>query len=261
MGVISWIWLPNGGLDWREFFGIAARHWWPDPWAYLQNFPYVPWTGLILSPLGGVPDRLATAIVNALAVVVFAWLAQRLGGPDWVAIIVLVSPPGFWMFRNGQMEWLALFGLLLFDGTDWLWLAIKPQLTIGLLVPRLKRTRGQWIRYLAPIVIAGILSLLIWPGWPLRAWPEVSPHWLTANWNWSIWPWGVPIALFLLWLAWRRGEDWLGLVASPLLSPYVNMPNYLGLMVALAARWPRWALGIWVSLWVSVVLRYFIVFR
>jgi hypothetical protein len=261
IAVLSWIWLPLGGDDWHFFFGIAARNWWPDPWAYLGDFPYVPWTGLLLSPLGGAPDRLATAVTNALAVVVFGWGAKRLGGPEWVAILVLVSPPGFFMFRNGQMEWLTLFGVLLFNGLDLLFIIIKPQVAIGIVLPRLKRAGSNWMRYLAPVAIAGILSLLIWPGWPLRALPDPNPEWLRATWNWSVWPWGVPVALVLLWFAWRRSDDRLGLAASPLLSPYVNMPNYLGLMLVLAARWPKWAFIVWAIFWLTGLIWYFTTFR
>jgi hypothetical protein len=249
VGVVSWVGLPVGGNDWREFFGVAARTWWPDPWAGVGDFPYVPWTGLLLSPLGGIPDRAATTLVNIAAVIVCAGVARRLKGPDWIVAPVLISPPGFWMFRNGQMEWLSLMGLLMFNGLDLLLLAIKPQVGLGVLIPRLKRARGQWIRYLAPSVIVGAASLVIWLAWPLRALPDPTPDWVQANWNWSIWPWGVPVAIFLLWRAWKTGEDWLGVVASPLLSPYVNMPNYLGMMLALAARWPRVALGIWIVMW------------
>jgi hypothetical protein len=67
----------------------------------------------------------------------------------------------------------------------------------------------------------------------------------------------VPVALGFLWYAWRTGEDRWGIVASPLLSPYVNMPNWLGLMLALAAKWPRVTLILWSSMWLSVFIWYF----
>jgi hypothetical protein len=261
IAVVSWIWGPQGGYDWHNFFAIAARNWWPNPWAYIKDFPYVPWTGLLLSPLGGVTDQLATTITNTMSVIVMACVAKHLGGPSWVVVPVLLSPPGYWLFSTGQVDGLILSGLLFFNGLDLVIIAIKPQLAIGVFIARLKRSKGQWLRYLAPAVLVGVLSLLIWPGWPLRALPDPQPYWLKASWNTAVWPWGVPVALGLLWYAWRTGEDSWGIVASPLLSPYVNVANWLGLMLALAAKWPRVALIIWLAMWLAVIIWYFLVSR
>ena len=83
---------PQGGFDWRNDIGPGARHWWPAPWD--EGLILAPWGAMILSPLGGLPDRIATALTNGFSVIIIALVARRLGGPAWIAIPVLISPAG-----------------------------------------------------------------------------------------------------------------------------------------------------------------------
>jgi hypothetical protein len=125
---------------------------------------------------------------------------------------------------------------------------LKPQVALGVIIPRLRRAGTRWLAYLAPSAAFGLISLVIWPGWPVGI-LKFAPVLLAGEWNSSLWPWGIPVGLFLLWRAWRSSEDWLGVAATPFLFPYVNMPSYLGLLIVLAARWPRWAIVIWLMVW------------
>src|SRR5688572_497066 len=70
VAVGSYVWLPIGGLDWRSTIGPATRVWFTEPWA--QGWPVAPWAPLLISPLGGLPDRLATALLNGASVVALA---------------------------------------------------------------------------------------------------------------------------------------------------------------------------------------------
>jgi hypothetical protein len=255
VAVASWLWLPLGGRDWHNDIGPGARRWWPDPWT--EGLPLAPWAALILSPLGGIPDRVATAFTNGLSVIILALVAKRFNGPDWIAIPILISPPGWWLFTNGQTEWLMLSGLLMFNGLDILLVVLKPQVAVGVIVPRVRRAGARWFVYLAPALLFGLASFIIWPGWPLRI-LEFAPILIKGEWNSALWPWGLPVGLFLLWQAWRTGEDRWGIAASPFLFPYVNMPSYLGLLIVLAARWPRWTLGVWVAMWLFGFLLIFL---
>ena len=155
----SYAWLPAGGLDWRQDIGPAARHWFPTPW--LEGLPLAPWAALVLSPLGALPDRLATAALNGASVVALALAIRGLGGRDWLAIPLLVSPFGFAMFYNGQTDALVLCGVLLMNGFDLLVLAMKPQVALGVMVSRIRRAGRAWPAYLAPLLVAGAVSLII----------------------------------------------------------------------------------------------------
>jgi hypothetical protein len=247
----TWILFPEGGFDWRNDIGAGARHWWPAPWE--EGLVMAPWGAILLSPLGGVPDRVATALTNGLSVFVFALVARRFGGPDWIAIPVLISPPGYWLFYNGQTEWLVLLGLLFFNGLDVSLLLLKPQVALGVLVPRLRRAGDQWKLYILPGFLVFAISLILWPLWPLNI-LEIAPVLTSGSWNSALWPWGIPIGIFLLWYSWRTADEHWGVAATPLLFPYINLPNYLGLMIVLAAKWPKWALIFWALMWIIGII-------
>ena len=219
----SWLLLPSGGFDWRNYIGPAARHWWPSPW--LEGLPLAPWAAMLLSPLGGLPDRLATTITNSASVVILALVIRQFGGPEWLAIPLLVSPFGYWLFSNGQTDCLLLGGLLFFNGLDPLVLVLKPQLAVGAIVSRVRRAQASRINYLSPIAITTVLSLVIWWGWPLGILSIVHTL-ISGSWNAAVWPYGLPVGLVMLWIAWRRGDDRWGVAATPLLLPYVN-PQFL----------------------------------
>ena len=242
----SWFLFPDGGFDWRNDIGPGARHWWPAPWDH--GLILAPWGATLLSPLGGLPDRIATALTNGMSVLVFALVARKLGGPDWIAIPVLISPPGYWLFYNGQTEWLILIGLLFFNGLDIAFLMLKPQIALGAVVARLRRASDQWKHYLLPSFLLFLCSLIVWPMWPLKI-LEAAPTLTAGSWNSALWPWGIPVGIFLLWYSWKYADERWGIAATPFLFPYINLPNYLGLMIALAARWPKWALIAWALMW------------
>lgn len=254
----SWILLPEGGFDWHNDIGPSTRRWWTTPFEVGANgLPLAPWAALLLSPLGGLPDRVATALTNSITVLVVALVVRRFGGPDWLALPVLLTPTGFWLFRNGQTEWLMLLGLLFFNGLDTLLLILKPQVAVGAIVSRIRRADKLWWVYLAPLVVMTLISFVAWHGWFLNI-LTFAPVLIGGDWNSSMWPWGVVPGIGLLWRAWKTGDDRWGVAASPFLSPYVNLPSYLGLLIVLAARWPRWFLLIWVLVWVGAASLFFI---
>jgi hypothetical protein len=57
--------------------------------------------------------------------------------------------------------------------------------------------------------------------------PYVDP------WNRSIFPYGIPIGLFFLWLAFRRKNVFYALAASPFFSPYHTFYSYLVVQIGL----------------------------
>jgi hypothetical protein len=248
VAVTSYVAWPQGGFDWRNDIGPAARRWWPAPWT--EGLPLLPWAAVLLSPLGALPDRAATAVVNGASVVALAAAIRALGGREGMVVPLVVSPLGYYMFGNGQTDALILAGLALPRGGDLLVLALKPQVALGVVVPRLRQAGRRWPFYVLPLLIGVAISLIVWPGWPqglLAYAPVLVPGW----WNWSVWPWGLPVGAWLLWRAWRTGDDRLGVAATPLLSPYLTAPSYLGLLAAVAARWPAVIWAAWLLFWAA----------
>ena len=249
LGVISWFWLPKGGLDWRDDIAPGARSW-RTPWA--EGLPLVPWAAIAMWPLAQLPDRLATAIVNGASAVALGLVVRRLGGKDWYAIPLMLTPFGYWLMGNGQLDCLIFAGLLASRGWDAVILLTKPQVAIGTIAARISQV-GSWRKraaYLIPASVAVALSLFIWPGWPLRI-AEYGKDLLDAPWNWSLWPWGLPVAMWFLWRAWVTKQEIWGILATPLLFPYVNFHTWLIAASALAILWPKFALAIWFLIWAA----------
>jgi hypothetical protein len=249
IAVVSWFWLPKGGMDWRDDIAPGARAW-RAPWA--EGLPLIPWAAVALRPLAALPDRLATAVVNGASVVLLGLLTRRLGGKDWYAIPVMLTPLGYWMMGNGQIDCLLLAGLWASRGLDVVILITKPQVAAGAIVARLRQA-GTWRQraiYLAPAVAALLVSLVIWPGWPMQI-AGYRTVLLDASWNWAIWPWGLPIAAWLLWRAWQTGKEAWGLLATPFLFPYVNAHTFVVAAAVAAVLWPRAALAAWLVLWAA----------
>jgi hypothetical protein len=251
-GAGTWVSVPTGGYDWSQAFAPAGRHWRPAPWEYA--FPYLPWGALGLAPLAAFPDRLGNALLSALGALLMVAVLRRYGGRAWLALPIVLSPFGMRLFDLGQTDMLILAGLLLPAGFDLVVLAIKPQVAAGAILTRLvNAARGrELVRYLAPLVIVMAASVWVWPGWPAALLQTSLTH-VGANWNAAPWPAGLPLGLALLWRAWRKNDDALGVLATPLLAPFFNVQTLVASLVILAARWPRWFGAAWLASWGIVV--------
>lgn len=235
VALISLLAMPDGGFDWRNDIGPATRNL-NAPWR--EGLPLPPWAAVYLAPLGALPDNVATAVLNGVGVLLLALVAVRFGGPPWAAVLALLTPAGYFLFENGQTDALILAGVLLPAGLAPVVLILKPQLAIGAIVAILGKAKGRRRETLAPLAAVGLVSLVVWWGWPAGV-ARFGPALLAGEWNASLWPYSAPIGLVCMWLAWRSGDVRWGLIASPLLAPYVNWQSYIGILLVVAAKWPR----------------------
>lgn len=238
--ILTYILLPSGGLDYSHDIARAARLWWQTPW--LNGLPQAPYLALLLSPLGYLPDRLATGLLNGLSTFVIGLVLRRNKGPLWLLIPILISPFGYWLFIEGQTDGVVLYGLLLPLGFGLPLLLIKPQTTAWAVVTYLiARPR---LRYLVPLLLVLSLSLLLWGMWPLEIAKSFS--WLTrAEWNSTLWPWSILPGLGIFIYSLHRKDVLAGAAASPLLFPYVNFASWLPVVIWLCLRKPKLSITIW----------------
>jgi hypothetical protein len=231
--------LPNGGSDWITAFTPAARRWWDAPWS--RGMPQPPYAALLLYPLALLSCRLSTALVNGASILLLARLARRWGGAEWIILPVLISPIGACLFLSGQIDVLLLAGVLLPDGLGILVYILKPQVGLWIVAARWKQLIS---RALIPGALVGIISLFIWGLWPLPIlWH--AEHFTSAIWNVTFWPYFIPLGGWCVWRALKTHDEKYGIIASPLLFPYVNLSSYVGLLTVLATQWPRWTLMVW----------------
>lgn len=188
-------------------------------------------------------------IYFGLSLVVLAYVAYRRGASPLNMALVVTAPPVLQSYYQGNLEWLALAGLLLPPRWGLLLLAIKPQVGAGAAAWWVWDAwrRGGWRLALAtvwPLAAALAASFVVF-GW----WPAAANEAPALAWNVSYWPLGLVGGLVMLSLAARRedGLD-LALAAGPLLSPYVAFSSYAGCVLALASRRRELVIA-WLALW------------
>jgi hypothetical protein len=235
VGCVSWTTMPKGGLDMRE--DILPSLWnWKAPWE--EGTPLFPWATLILMPLRLFTPRDATALVNGLSVVLMCLFIKRFNGNVLLTIPVMLSPFGYWLFVTGQTDAIVLAGVFLPAGFDLL-LFWKPQVIAQIFW---RRGFAQPKIYLISGIALLAFSWFLWGFW-LRDILQFGQIQLIGGWwNRSLWPYGIPIGIFMVYLSLKKKDDGYGVIASPLLFPYVNGPSYIGLLAVVAAKWPKFFL-------------------
>lgn len=232
IGIVSWMVMPKGGLDMRD--DILPSLWnWRAPWE--EGTPLFPWATLILMPLRFFSPRDATAIVNGFSVVLIALVIKRFSGNILFTIPVMLSPIGYRLITTGQTDAIILASIFLPAGFDLL-LFWKPQVI----------AHAFWVRgvekpkiYFVSGIVLFAVSLLFWGLWPWAIFQFGKTKLIGGWWNFSLWPYSIPIGLLMVYLSIKKKDVGYGIIASPLLFPYVNGPSYIGLIAVVAAKWPK----------------------
>jgi hypothetical protein len=206
-----------------------------------------------LIPFALLPLRIGSAIISALAVFSFGYLAHRLGAKPVAIALFLLSPPIILEARSANITWLAALGFLMPPQIGLFFVSMKPQLGIGISIFWMVESwrDGGWrqvLRVFAPISLALGLSLLIFGFWPV--WIQ-DPSILVSN--SSLWPQSIPIGLVLLVRALWRRQRGLAISSSPFLSPYLSMHTWSVAMLGLLPHnleFVTAVLGMW--LWIVV---------
>ena len=233
---IAAVWLASfiPDADWTGTFDPAAR-------AVLQGrSPYVmpyymnpPWAILPLLPVVLFPPNIARGIVFACSFAALVYAAWRLHAPRMAVIGLLISPTVIGSLLAGNIDSFVVLGIFLPPAWALLVLMIKPQIGLGFavycLIDSWRRGRLAAItRTFAPVAIMYALSAILFPIWVGRVLHET-----TDVWNRSLFPYGIPLGLALLWLAVNRKNKFFALASTPFLSPYLTFYTYLIVQIGL----------------------------
>jgi hypothetical protein len=241
--------------DWIVHYRPAARAMLAGGSPYeASGFFNPPWALLPLIPVALLPARAGLVAMFLVSGAAFLLLFSRLKIKPVSIALLLASSPVFACLVNGNIDWLPMLGAFLPAPLGLILAATKPQLGLGLGIYWLVeawRAGGprQVVRDFLPVTL-----LLV--SWPLLY--EIDPaHFGTladVSWNWSIFPYGVPVGIFVLWRAVSARSGVLSLAAGPLLAPYFSPYSLAGPLLALADH-PR-LLAVAVALsWAPVVVR------
>jgi hypothetical protein len=220
--------------DWYVTFDPAARGIFTGHSPYeMRGFSNPPWAVLLLLPFIIFPPLVAHGLFFVASALALIYLTWRLNTPLLAVVAFLLSPTAIGALLVGNLDPFVYLGMLLPPVWGLFVLLIKPQIGIGVAIYYLFEAWRQdrffgVVRIFLPVAIAFLLSALIFP---------VFVHILITKsgvdpWNRSMFPYGLPLALFLLWLAVRRRNPYIALAASAFLTPYLTFYSYLAIQLA-----------------------------
>lgn len=248
------IYLPEG-VDWHLAFRPAALAVLEGRSPYtVEGYFNAPWAILFLLPFAPLPEPVGRAALFLVGLIAYAVIAHRLGAKRLALSAFLLSPPVMHGLLNANIDWLAMLGFILPPQVGLFFLAIKPQVGLGVAIFFLADSwlRGgirEVIRVFWPITLALLLSFVLFGLWPLRFEREIGLWW-----NASLWPVSIPVGLALLVTAIRTRKIEFSMGAGLCLSPYVLLHSYAAALVSLSrAQWEM--LAAVVGLWAAVILR------
>jgi hypothetical protein len=245
------------GVDWSTVFRPAAREmlYLRSPFS-VPGFFNPPWAAIALIPFAVFPEQVGRVFLIFTGLIAYAYIAYKLGGGRWAIIAIVLSPPVMHNMLNGNIDWLALLGLVLPPQLGLFFITMKPQIGIAVIFFWLIeswRMGGylQTIKVFWPITLVTILSLFLYGLWPLRARVEVDLWW-----NASLWPMSLPVGLALLVTALRKRNIFYAMGASPCFSPYILFHSWIIAVYAIVRSTPETIAAV-IGLWILVIIRYF----
>jgi len=193
------------GPDWTDHFRPGALNL-ADPYAIEDNYS-PPWLFVLLWPIAILPTWLGKGVL------ILATLAIVRGfmGDNERFVWACATMPLFAIIVFGQVDAIALLALMAPPELALVLMAAKPQ---GVILAGIKRVNRRSVAALLAVFIA---SVIIWGPWFMNLLDVTK-----MRHNLSVFPWGLPVAAFILWYQWKRGfeSDGLLCLATLMITPY-----------------------------------------
>ena len=231
------IW-PTIGQDWNGTYMPATRIMLAggNPYtAKIQSFFSPIWVLIPLIPFSFLPDAISLKLILVLSFLAYLTLGYKLKATPWTMTLFLLSPPVIFSIRQSNIEPFVLLGFILPAPIGLFFALAKPQIGIGIAIYWLIeawRTGGiqRIIKTIAPVSIALLVNFLIYGNWiKVRQGAVV----IAASWNYSLWPWAIPVGLLLLYMAVISYKKYTAVSAGVFLSPYVPLYSWSAALVGL----------------------------
>ncbi len=209
-----------------------------NPYQTVNELFNPPWTFLLLAPFAILPERLGVSALFVFNFFAYGFVAYRLGAKPWALAGFVLCPFVIHNGFDGNIDWIPALGFVMPPQIGLFFVLAKPQIGAGVAVFwlfeawRAGKTR-EVVRVFGPVVVAFLLSLLIFGLWPLKS--SVMPN---NQYNMSLFPYSIPLGLALLYLSVRKRKFWYAVVASPLLAPYLALRSYAPALLALGVNSP-----------------------
>lgn len=253
---ISMDYLPVS-FDWVVSFRPAALAMLHGGSPY-DGFGYYnpPWMLLPFIPIALLPEAVGRLFVLLSGLSVFFYVAYKFNRSPIVCALFMVSYPVLGSLNTAGLDWFSMLGFVMPAPLGLIFAATKPQIGLGISLYWLVqswRSGGirSVVRNFLPVTILFLGSVLLYGPWFVYVSGLED-----ATWNVSIFPFGVPIGLTLLWMAFNKDRLDAAIAASPFLSPYYSGSTLAVLLVPLLKNTKLFLFG-WVCLWAFHFLRNF----
>lgn len=253
-----YLYLPVG-LDWHNAYRPAslALLEGKSPYGmseYGQAFYNAPWALLPFLPFAIMPYQMGRVGIFIMGLAGFVYIAYKLNASPTSLIIFLTSAAVIGCLNNGNIDWLPMLAFVLPARWGLIFAAIKPQIGIGIAIYWLFDSYREGgirlvVKTFAPVTILLLISFSLYGFWFLQF------RWLENNLNnMSLFPYSLPISLYLLWLSIKTRDARPAMASSPFLAPYVTQFSYAAVLAALLQK-PKWLTVTSALLWIPVILR------
>jgi len=178
--------LVPSAIDWRTVFRPATLEALRGRSPYtIPGYYYPPWALLPLVPFALLPEAVGRVLLIIVALATFAYTANKLGASKLGIVALLLSPLVLHEVLNGNIDWLAILGVVFPPWLGLFFLVIKPQVGIGVIVFWLfcawkEGGVKKVFKTFAPVTFAYGLSLIVFGLWPLAA-SKALYLWWNAN--------------------------------------------------------------------------------
>jgi hypothetical protein len=220
--------------DWFETFDPAARGVFSGLLPYERSgYVYPPWAVVPLLPIVLFPANIAHGLMFVVSLLILVYIMWRLRLPALAAAAFLVSPTAVGALLVNNIDPFIIAGILFPPAWGLFLLVIKPQIGFGVTLfylvetYRLGRFR-QVLKTFVPVSAAYLLSALFFPVWIERMLNNPQNPW-----NRSVFPYAIPLGIFLLWLSIRKRNPYFALASAPFLVPYHTFYTYIVVQIGL----------------------------
>ncbi|HLO18659.1 MAG TPA: hypothetical protein VK206_27760 [Anaerolineales bacterium] len=240
------------GQDWFQFFRpatLALVHG-QNPYD-IRDFNNAPWTLIPFIPFVLLPYQIGRVGFFLLSFICFIYIPYKLGAKPVSLILFVTSYPVISCLNGGGIEWLPMLSFVTPAPVSLIFAAMKPQIGIGMALYWLFESwRLGGIRMIVknflPVTLMLLVSFVLYGFWILT-FVGKSENIV----NMSLFPYTVPVGLYLLWAAISQRHPQPAMAASPFFAPYHTLFTLAGPLVALL-DYPKllafisacfWALG------------------
>ena len=246
MAFIFYRFFPPLENDWMRFYSkLTANLSYPN---HVPGYVNPPWAALLV-PYGLLPIRISNVINLLLNIAVLFFAIRKVNG-GWLGILLTFTSPLFFdLARVNPIDWIPLLGFLLPTAWGLPLMAIKPQ-TLGASMLIKWKNENYKIKPLIPLIVVVILSFLVWGFWINKE----AVSFTNKPWNFSFWPLSIPLGIYVLYKAWKEGDELLTGASTALLVPYIAPYSIACIISILSGKYKKIAIALYLISWWYVMV-------